>query len=386
MPPGATSTQHGTELIFEGDQNSINVALTTLQFKAAVNGAATINVALDDVAGNIVDGKFTAQTACFAAGTRIATPCGETAVEDLREGDLVRTLAGAERVRWIGHRGIDLSTHPCPREVRPIRLRRNSIAEGAPVRDLLVSPDHAVFIDGVLIPARLLVNGATIVQDNGFDAIRYFHVKLDRHAILLANGLAAESYLDTGNSGMFDNAEDAALTADGGQRRREEFSCAELVTDAIRVESIWRRLAARAEALGFSVSLPTMIDEPELHVLADGRVIPPIAQGDGRHAFVFPALTRDARLVSRAAAPCEARPWIEDRRRLGVMVRRLSVRRGGSRSAIALDHPGLRHGWWAVERDGGDLWRWTDGDAALPAMEVSGILEVEVGQRFTGGS
>ncbi len=58
----------------------------------------------------------------------------------------------------------------------------------------------------MLIPARLLVNGASIVQETGFDTVTYFHVELAEHAILLAEALEAESYLDTGNRAMFENA------------------------------------------------------------------------------------------------------------------------------------------------------------------------------------
>ena len=128
-----------------------------------------------------------------------------------------------------------------------------------PLRDLLVSPDHAIHVEGMLIPARLLRNGATIVQDDRLRAVRYFHVELEQHDVLLAEGLPAESYLDTGNRGVFENA-DAPLVlhpdlSDGNdQRRRELFSCAPFAADAERVEPVWRRLAVRASRLGFRVA------------------------------------------------------------------------------------------------------------------------------------
>ena len=76
-------------------------------------------------------------------------------------------------------------------------MRAGAFSEGAPRRDLLLSPDHAVYIDDVLIPIRYLVNGVSIVQQT-VDAVTYWHVELPEHDVLLAEGLPAESFLDTG--------------------------------------------------------------------------------------------------------------------------------------------------------------------------------------------
>ena len=152
---------------------------------------------------------FLSTVVCYAAGTRILTVTGERTVESLMQGDIVLTLASGELVpqpvRWIGRRRIDLTAHPRPETVAPVRIRRGAFAENMPHRDLLVSPDHAVFVDGKLICARQLVNGTTIRQETGWAAVEYFHVELDAHAILLAEGLPAESYLNTGNRGFFAN-------------------------------------------------------------------------------------------------------------------------------------------------------------------------------------
>jgi hypothetical protein len=85
------------------------------------------------------------------------------------------------------------------------------------------------------------------------------------------------------------------------------------------------------------------------------------------------------RLVSRAAAPCETTPWLDDRRRLGVMVGEMTLREGRNVRAIPLDHPALDDGWWAAERNGAALWRWTDGDAALPLAGGDGAAVLEIG-------
>ena len=183
--------------------------------------------------------NFVVQPACFRAGTRIHTLRGDVQVEELSEGDAVLTIDGSYRaVKWIGHRSIDCCRHPAPHQVWPVRIRRGAFAPGVPARDLDVSPDHAVLVDDVLVPAKYLVNGETIIQVP-VDTVRYFHVALDRHDVLLAEGLAVESYLDTGVS---------ALHADQAARVWEAEGCAPLVAAGPRLAVIRRDLAARAMA------------------------------------------------------------------------------------------------------------------------------------------
>ena len=107
---------------------------------------------------------------------------------------------------WIGHRVVDLMVHPDPGAVIPMRIGRGAFGDNVPHRDLVISPDHAIFCDGVLIPAKLLVNGATIFPELEWRRISYFHVERDRRAVLLAEGLAAESYLDIGSRAEFANS------------------------------------------------------------------------------------------------------------------------------------------------------------------------------------
>ncbi len=196
---------------------------------------------------------------CYVAGTRILTATGERMVETLMQGDIVLTLAGgelsAQPVKWIGRRRIDLTAHPRPETVAPVRIRRGAFADNMPHSDLLVSPDHAIFVDGKLICARQLVNGTTIAQEQGLTSVEYFHVELDTHAILLAEGLPAESYLNTGNHGFFTNSGAPLvlhpdLTDESDYPTREAGSCAPFVSDEASVRPVWQRLADRAAALG----------------------------------------------------------------------------------------------------------------------------------------
>jgi hypothetical protein len=145
---------------------------------------------------------------CYCPGTRIATDRGEVSVERLAIGDRVATADGqAETIRWIGRRtygGRFVAKNPL---MLPVTIRAGALANGVPHTDLHVSPGHAIWVDGQLVPAGRLVNGVTITQAGRVTEVTYLHVELDRHALLLANGAPAESFLEaTGARAQFHNA------------------------------------------------------------------------------------------------------------------------------------------------------------------------------------
>jgi hypothetical protein len=150
----------------------------------------------------------TAVVPCFRSGTRIGTSRGGVPVEDLRVGDLVLTISGRETpIAWIGRRTLDCRRHPAPERVRPIRIAAHAFGENRPKRPLQLSPDHSVFVEDVLIPIKFLVNGVTIVQVAA-SAVTYYHLELPSHDVVLAEGLPAESYLETGGRSAFANGGD----------------------------------------------------------------------------------------------------------------------------------------------------------------------------------
>ena len=108
-----------------------------------------------------------------------------------------------------------------------------------------------------------------------------------------------------------------------------------------------------------------------------GRAIKPASVEAGRYIFVLPTIDGTVRLVSRAGRPCDLRPWVEDRRRLGVMVSRLTLRRGTEVHPIPLDHPDLSCGWWDIEGDPATARRWTDGDARI-GLSAEGPVVLEI--------
>ncbi len=321
---------------------------------------------------------------CFRAGTRLATETGEVAVESLRPGDRLRTARGGVRpVRWIGHRRVDCARHPDPRAVWPVRVAAGAFGPGRPHRDLYLSPDHAVFVDGMLIAIRQLVNGASIAPVS-VGRVSYFHVELDRHDVLLAEGLPAESYLDTGNRADFENAGLPTTLHPAFARHadaaRTDGACAPLVVDAERVEPVWRRLAAAA---GCTPGLAAVTCEPDLVLSAGGRTLKPLSHVAGCYVFAVPRGYHSVAIRSRAACPTDLRPWLDDRRRLGVPVGRIVLRGRNESTAMPVDHPALTDGWHAPERNGHRLWRWTDGAAVLPIPDGTMLVEIALAGAMT---
>ena len=284
-------------------------------------------------------------------------------------------------MRWIGHRQIDCERHPDPDLVTPIRIVAGAFGPGRPARDLLLSPDHAVADGDVLIPIKLLLNGASIWRETGRRQVGYFYIELDHHDILLAEGLGAESYLDTGNRTMFDiEGQPVVLHPDftTGQYGRETRSCAPFEDRPAQVEPVWRALAERAIAMGWSLpKKPVLEDDPDLHIVIRTRRIKPAVIKGGHYTFVIPPGDTPVRLGSRSARPRDVWPWVADDRILGVRIRRLTLRSGHNVRDFAMDDPTLDQGWWETEWDDRVPCRWTQGNAILPPLDA-GVLNIEL--------
>ncbi len=196
---------------------------------------------------------YVVELACFAAGVRIRTGEGETPIGQLGVGDEVVLADGSrQRIVWTGRRRIDCRRHPRPQQVWPVRVRAGAFSDRQPLRDLWLSPDHAVFLDGVLIPVRHLVNGTTIAQVP-VPSVTYFHVELPHHGILLAERMPCESYLDLGNRACFENGgHTVRLHPDFASRIWNERACARLILGGPELLRAQRRVRLQAELLGRS--------------------------------------------------------------------------------------------------------------------------------------
>ncbi|HWT09088.1 MAG TPA: Hint domain-containing protein [Roseomonas sp.] len=199
---------------------------------------------------------------CFATGTRIATARGEVAVEDLRVGDLVVTAHGGaplQPVVWLGHTRTNVARHPDRTKVAPVLIKAGALADGVPARDLRVSPEHAMSIDGQLVPARLLVNGTSIVQEMWCPEVTYWHVELPAHGLLVSEGAVSESYFDDGNRNQFDNYGITTLFKDfESQRGNGQYAanaCQPVIQAGPALDRIRARIAAR------DVTAPAVADK-----------------------------------------------------------------------------------------------------------------------------
>jgi autotransporter passenger strand-loop-strand repeat protein len=204
-------------------------------------------LASDNNGGTLITEQM---TPCYCRGTRIRTPRGEVAVEELRIGDRVATIGGAALpLKWIGRRTYRDWLAVGDPDVQPIRFKAGSIADNVPARDLLVSPEHAMFLDGVLIPARHLVNGLSILKVERMEEIEYFHLEFDRHVVIFAESAAAESFTDDDSRMLFHNADEYRRLYPDEPRSRYAAFCAPRIEAGYEVEAVRRGLAARATRL-----------------------------------------------------------------------------------------------------------------------------------------
>jgi hypothetical protein len=196
-------------------------------------------------------GNLVVQVACFRDGTRIRTPSGDVGIEALRPGDGVVTSTGEVRgIIWAGARRLVCAQYAHPHLLWPVRIAAGALGGNLPTRDLWLSPDHALFLDGVLIPVRCLINHTSIVPVP-MDVVTWHHLELDSHDVILAEGAPAESYLRTsGREGFFGGGTVTAIPGHGLMSREANSRFPLVVTGPI-LSAVRNRLIrlALSEAL-----------------------------------------------------------------------------------------------------------------------------------------
>lgn len=269
-------------------------------------GQAPVVILPDGAGGALI--TLGGELPCFARGTRLLTPAGYRAIETLRPGDRLVTASGVARpLRWLGRRTLDLRERGLA-EGMPVLIHPGAFGPGQPARLLRLSASHAVYVAGVLVPVTHLVNGATITREQHAAAVTYYHAELDRHDILLAEGLACESYLDTGNR--------AGLYEELGRHCPARKPFAEIVTGGARLAAIRHRLHGLALAAGFRAQFL-----PRLRAISPaGTVLPTVTTRAGRRtaSLEFSRPVREILLLSNTACPADTNPDSRDRRELGL--------------------------------------------------------------------
>ncbi len=364
--PGARLTQGGGFVTITTDAGIIDGSFAVtgapdLSIVDQAGGSAIVLSAAQPIAAPpILGAPGPTDPPCFTRGTAILTPSGYRPVETLAAGDVIVTTTGAiHPIIWTGRHTADLATHPNPAAIQPIRIAAGALAPGVPRRTLRVSPDHAILLAGALIPAKLLVNGATITQEHDTLAVTYHHLELDRHDTILAEGAPCETYLDTGNRAGFSVATSWPVRP----KRWDRDACAPLVTSGPVLHQARRALHDIALAHGF-----TAASAPSVSLHIDGRTIPLEPTG---HYKLPPRHGGRAMIRSRRFIPAHFDPGSEDRRSLGIALTAIrAARRRFTPDALAETgfHP----------RDPGDPACWTDGGGVIRIPQSARTLTIEI--------
>jgi hypothetical protein len=206
---------------------------------------------------------------CYCRGTLIRTRRSRKRVENLRVGDLVMTRSGIARpVKWIGQRSYGGRFVMGRKDILPICIKAGALDDNVPRRDLWISPHHAMYfnatyfnamhfnamhfedrhLEGVLIEAKDLVNGVSIVQAERPDKVEYFHIELESHDVIIAEGALSETFIDDDSRDIFHNAHEyRALYPDAATLPARY--CAPRLEDGGEVETVRRHIALRAGLL-----------------------------------------------------------------------------------------------------------------------------------------
>ncbi|MFC0502019.1 Hint domain-containing protein, partial [Asaia krungthepensis] len=322
---------------------------------------------------------------CFLPGTMIETPNGPRAVEKLSTGDEILVSVDGkrfpEKIVFIG------KGHVVCDDVRlideagyPVRVKAGALDLNVPAKDLLITPEHCLFIDGVFIPVRMLVNGVSILYDRTFEQYDYYHVETERHSVIIANGALTESYLDTGNRERFILENIAERNNALPRKTWARDAAAPLATSSEFIEEVWHRLRGHA-----GIRIQTRHDlssEAGIHLITrDGRRLWPSRRDEARYIFDVPPQYREVYIASATMRPSDIiGPFVDDRRVLGVLVGAIEIYDYDT-YRMHDDHlrmPDLP-GWGALDQPS---FRWTVGSGLLTLgisqSRIDRIVAVEI--------
>lgn len=368
------------------DENG-NQLQATGRFQPVLENGVEGFTVYTDANGNTVLTAVDYSNICFLAGSMVRTPEGDVAVESLRSGDHVVALVNGQNVTrevvWTGvaHAKIKADM-PDDMAGYPVRILKNAFAEGVPYKDMLITAEHCLFIDGKMVPARMLVNGSSIFYDRSITDYDYYHVETAEHSVLTVDGMLTESYLDTGNRAAF--VSNGNVVSLGRAKSWAEDAAAPLAVSRDAVEPIFAALAQRASSIEGrreETQTYTMTTDHDLHLITNtGAIIRSVREKAGRVSFMLPTGVNSVRLVSRSNRPSDViGPFVDDRRHLGVLVGEVSVVNADvTHNVTAHTDTENLSGWYPLE---GADYRWTNGNAELPlgkAVNGMGMLSIQI--------
>lgn len=398
-----TGWSDGDQIVFKGltgtassisfsDANHITFTLGGQTFTLNIVGVRDKFKFIDENGTTILE-------TCFLTGTLVRMLSGYVPVEAIRPGDAImvredNTFVSRE-VKWVGKsKAVVRSTASYPDDAGyPVRIMKDALADGVPFKDMLVTPEHCLFIDGAFIPARMLVNGRNISYDTRYAVYDYYHVETAQHAVIEADGVLTETYLDTGNRKSFDCLSDSDVVKGYFEVSKDwvRDAAAPLVTSRDHVEPIYRAIESRNEVClsdgEVRDSQVAWSHDPNLHLeTAAGAVIRPVKQNGKNISFMLPPGLQKVFIVSRTARPVDAiGSFVDDRRELGVLIGNIGLMGGRNNCSLhAHLEPQDIPGWASYEADTA---RWTSGRAEvdLSSFPVDGfrMLNVEVVSTFS---
>ncbi|QHI96159.1 hypothetical protein GT348_07895 [Aristophania vespae] len=331
---------------------------------------------LDDGYGNTI----IIYDKCFLPGTLLRLEKGETAVENVKKGDRIFVYEnGQKSVREVTS---VLKRHSVVNKNMPdelagwaVQVCKDAFAPGVPSQDLFVTPEHCFYLEGRFVPARMLVNGASIRYDYSQESYDYYHVETELHSVIWANNTLTESYLNTGERRSIKSEnEDMGRIVRLRELTWHNDAAAPLEVSRDFVEPLYNNFRERAVSLGYKeadlqAQKQNYTEDSQLRLILDnGTVIEKSRESNGRAIFYLPANARGVRLVSNSFRPSATiGPFIDDRRDLGVLVGKVELWVGGREIDVTahLERDNLP-GWSVVEAG---PHRWTMGDAFLPLPE-----------------
>jgi len=380
----------GAKTVYSGNTLTITDASGNMLWSGPVVGVPAASSASDFRVQPDSDGSLSiVYDKCFLKGTMIRTEKGECAVEDLAVGDRVAAFSDGKEIYreiiWIGHRAATIRPGLHDDECGyPVRIVKDAFGENVPYKDLLVTPEHAIFLNNAFVPARMLVNGRSIYYDRSISHFEYFHVETDQHSIIWSDGALSESYLDTGDRLTFSQNDTVVRLLNAPAKNWEEHAAAPLRVERDFVEPLFAELSERAEKLTLGVTLPkpALTEEADLRLVDDkGREIRTLRIVKNTHVFMVPSGAQKLYLASRISRPIDVvGPYLDDRRELGVLVGQIQVWEAGRTRVIDAHLTSHDLSGWAGKEE--ESHRWTTGYAELPwddgAVDTIAMVSIEI--------